>query len=660
MEWAQRSTRLLLVLGVIFLWATPALSQTVPPMTDHNSIPAIATDPLGDLHLVWLEGVVGEYTIMYSTGNGSRWSEPEMVIDDVSVIDLQILIRPDGVPCAVWSLLQLFQSCRQADGWTPVEVVAERSFSATYLGAYAPTGELEVLYLEPINSVFFDEILLNSADEVVTFLEFAIDSTGGYHAFWWDFTDGRGWMWSRSSDGGATWSSEASLAPTLPLAGGTLVGVDDRGAVHNVLLGAFEASHLSWTAGSGWSSIESVAFEVPAARGDLAIASDGDLVVVTAGTEGAFSLAKPAGAPWREPEQVEGTAGRSIDSVVIAPRRDGRAEVLWHEVGAEGFNQARVGGETLVSAVPTPMDLNLDPLVIATSVAITAGLLFLVPFPAEIFNNTLAAHHDEILGWVRRGKREGRRFWDSAWGILLFLVASALLYGFLDPGFGFNPSSVSTLAGLLIGVAITTFGFALPTLVLRRARSKEWGRLHALPLALLVGIGCVVLSRVIGFLPGYLYGIVLGVAFTREVSDQQEAGEVAVASAFVLALSVGSWVMLGLARGSSRAGVMADLGEAALATVVVSGFEALTIGLLPLGGMPGKVLFDQKKLWWIVIWGLSVLAFFHALVNPQSGYLIDSALVPVATTIGLLGGFTLFSFALWGFFRLRERRSLAR
>jgi hypothetical protein len=657
----KRSARFLLVLGVLLLLATPVFSQEVPPITDRNSIPALTTDTEGDLHVVWLEGVVGEYTILYSTDDGSGWSDPEAVIAEVSVIDLQILIRPDGVPCAVWSLLQMFQSCRQADGWTPAEVVAERSFSATYVGAFAPSGELEVLYLEPTTSIFFDEILLNSADEIVTFPEFVIDSTGGYHAFWWDFTDGRGWLWSHSRDGGATWSSEASLSTTLPLAGGTLVRVDDSGGVHNVLLGAFEASHLTWTAASGWSSIESVAFEVPVANGDMVVASDGDLIVVTAGTEGAFSISKPAGAGWDDPEPIEETVGRSIDSVQVAGRRDGRAEVLWHQVGAVGFNQVRVGGETLASAVPAVTDLNLDPLVIATSVAITAGLLFLVPFPAEIFNNTLAEHHDEILGWVRRRRKpEGRRFWDSPWGVLFFLVASALLYGFLDPAFGFNPSSALTFAGLLIGVAVTTFGFALPTLVLRRARAREWGRLRALPLALLIGIGCVLLSRLIGFLPGYLYGIVLGVAFTREVSDQQEANEVTFASTFVLALAVGSWVMLGLVRSGSGAGALTDLVEAALATVVVSGFEALTIGLLPLGGMPGKVLFDQKKVWWIVIWGLSVLAFFHALVNPQSGYLVDSALVPVATTIGLLVAFTLFSLALWGFFRLRQRRPIAK
>jgi hypothetical protein len=657
----RRSARLLLLFGVVFLLATPVFSQAVPLITDRNSAPAIVSDTQGDLHVVWLEGVVGDYSILYSTDDGSGWSDPETVVGEVSVIDLQILVRPDGVPCAVWSLLQLFQSCRQADGWTAAEVVAERSFSATYRSALTPSGELEVLYLEPISSVFFDDVLLNSADEVVTFPEFAIDSNGGYHAFWWDFTDGRGWMWSHSNDGGLTWSSEASLSITLPLAGGTLVGVDDRGAVHLVLLGAFQASYLRWTAESGWSSIESVGFDVPVASGDLAIASEGGLIVVTAGTGGAFSISKPAGAGWKAPEPIEGTGGRSIDSVLVAGRRDGRAEVLWHEVGAVGFNHARVGGETLVEAVPALTDLNLDPLVIATSVAITAGLLFLVPFPAEIFNNTLAEHHDEILGWFRRRKNRARsRFWSSAWGVLVFLAASALLYGFLDPAFGINASSASTFAGLLIGVAVTTFGFALPTLVLRRVKAKEWGRLRALPLALLIGIGCVVLSRLIGFLPGYLYGIVLGVAFTREVSDQQEANEGAVASTFVLALAVGSWVMLGLVRAGSGAGVLTDLVEAALATVVVSGFEALTIGLLPLGGMPGKALFDRKKLWWIVIWGLSVLAFFHALVNPQSGYLADSALVPVATTIGLLVAFTLLSFALWGFFRLRQRRALAR
>jgi hypothetical protein len=166
----------------------------------------------------------------------------------------------------------------------------------------------------------------------------------------------------------------------------------------------------------------------------------------------------------------------------------------------------------------------------------------------------------------------------------------------------------------------------------------------------------VLISRAINFVPGYLYGIVLGLAFTREIGEEEEAREVAVSSLVLLAGAVASWVMLGVIRSGDVVGFFDEVGEAALATVTVSAFEALAIGLLPLRGMPGRVLFAARKKWWLAIWGVSVLALFHALVNPQSGYLVSSALVPVATTVGLLVVFTLFSVGLWGFFALKDRR----
>jgi magnesium-transporting ATPase (P-type) len=311
-----------------------------------------------------------------------------------------------------------------------------------------------------------------------------------------------------------------------------------------------------------------------------------------------------------------------------------------------------------VASVPSITDLNLDPIVVATSLAVTAGVVFLVPFPAEMFNNTLVNHHEEIRRWFRRRREnnEARRFWDRPAGLVVFVVISALLFGFLDPSFGPNGDSVALFIGLLIGVVVTTLGFALPTLILRRARSKEWGRLRALPIALIVGVGCVVLSRVIGFVPGYLYGIVLGLAFTREVSEQDEAREVAVSAVVLLAVAILSWVALGAVRSGDGTGFAVDVGEAALATITVAAFEALTIGLLPLRGMPGRTLFANRKTWWIVIWGIAVLAFFHALVNPQSGYFSESTLVPVATTIALLVVFAAISVGMWGFFALKDRK----
>jgi hypothetical protein len=145
----------------------------------------------------------------------------------------------------------------------------------------------------------------------------------------------------------------------------------------------------------------------------------------------------------------------------------------------------------------------------------------------------------------------------------------------------------------------------------------------------------VVLSRFVGFLPGYLYGIALAVVFAAEVDDETEYREVVVTSAVLGVIAFAAWFGLGAVR--------------------VAAFEALVFGLLPIHGMPGKVLFSRRRWLWLVIWGIAVLAFFHVLINPRSGYLVDNALVPTVTTYALLGLFTLVSIGLWAWFRRSDR-----
>ena len=310
-----------------------------------------------------------------------------------------------------------------------------------------------------------------------------------------------------------------------------------------------------------------------------------------------------------------------------------------------------VGRARLVGSVPGPSEVNLEPLVVAASLGLTAGMLFLIPFPAEIFNNTVAEHHDRIRAWFRRRqKANGPAFWESLGGLLGALVLMALLYGFLDPGFGLNSASIPTFFGLVGGVLVTTLGFAVPTLLLRRARAGGWGRFRALPVALVVGVACVTISRLIGFLPGYLYGMVLALVFAGEVDDDAEAKEVTVTALVLLVLAVGAWFGLDAVRGSA-VGARSEIVEAALAMTTVAAFEGLVFGLLPIHGMPGRILFQRRRWLWAVIWGVAVLAFFHVLVNPQSGYLVDTAVVPVATTYGLLVAFSLVTLLLWAWSR---------
>jgi hypothetical protein len=649
-------------LGVVLLVLTLpsiAAAQSAPPIPDQNARPAMTTGPDGAQHVVWIEGPPGDQELLYSVLDGVTWSEPETVVSGISGLSPEVLVDPDGQPCVYWTLIPLFESCRVDGTWTaPVEVAVEAASSDFQL-ALTPEGDLRIMHLEAPNGVYYGDTLLNPADEVVTFPEFVSDSDGGLHAFWFDFTPDRGWVWSSSTDDGATWEPFESLSLSLPQAGGTLAAAAPDGGVHSVLLMGFRFEHRRWTPGSGWSGTELVEFTPGAIEGDLAVADDGSLTLVAATSEGVLVFGAGPDGGWVAQGLVPGTEERSIDAVLAGAGDDGQVTVLWHEVGAVGFNQAQVGGESLVSSVPSPAEINLDPAVVAVSVGLTAGTIFLFPFPAEIFNQTLAQNYDSIRGWFRRGRSQkgGRRFWDRPLGLALFLVVAAFLYGFLDPGFGLDSASAAVFLGLLIGVTVTTVGFALPAMVLRRARNGEWGRLRALPIALAIGVACVILSRAIGFVPGYLYAIVLAVVFVSEASRAEEAREVILSSVSLLAMGLAAWVWLGVVRSGDGSGFGADVGEAGLAMVTASALEALAFGLLPLHGLPGGVIFKERKWWWLVMWGVSVLVFFHVIINPQNGYLASSALVPAATTIGLLVLFALVSLGLWGFFAIRGRRA---
>jgi hypothetical protein len=599
---------------------------------------------------------LGSQEIQYSVWNGSVWSEPEEVVSDASVSGLTVLVRSEDEVCVYWTVIALVEICRVSGVWTePVEIASEAA-STEFRVAYTPGGELRILHLEPPTGVYYGDTQLNPGDEVVTFPRFVVDSDGGLHAFWLDFTPDRGWVWSYSSDDGSSWTTPESLSTTLPQASGTLVDIDSNGGVHSVLISGFELESRHWTLGSGWSDVEVVEFTPGAIGGDLAVDQSGALTVVAATSGGVLQFVRLPGVGWSDPEVVTGTEGRNIDDVLAASEGNG-AVVLWHELGAVGFNQTGLGGESLVSSIPSPNEVNLDPVVVAASLALSAGVIFLVPFPAEIFNNTLADHYDEIRGWFRRSQGEpSPGFWDRPLGLLLFLLGCSLLYGFLDPRFGANTASLVVWMGLFVGVLLTTVGFATPTILARHSRVGEWGRPRALPLALVIGAMCVLISRLVGFVPGYLYAVVIGLVFLHEATRSEAAREVMVSSLVLLALALGSWVGLGVIRTGSATGWAFDISEAALAMTTASAFEALAIGLLPIRGMPGSVLFAERKRVWIVVWGISVFAFFHFLVNPSNGYLVESSLVPVVTTVSLLVLFSVLSLGLWGFFNLRTKR----
>jgi hypothetical protein len=410
-------------------------------------------------------------------------------------------------------------------------------------------------------------------------------------------------------------------------------------------------------------------------------------------------------------EDLDNGAGLSW-SVNLGP---GASTVISHETFFSPVGRGPVQ-QPFGDSVPDPTKISLDPVVVATSIAVTAGVIVLVPFPSALFNSTLEENYEEVMagvgrvrGWLRRnwdrfllwvrGQIAARRaarsarpltepildpsssqpsqpiqpttqpatppftqptlaqpdFWRTPQGLVLFVVASALLYGFLDPTFGLNLTSLATFAGLALGLLIVVVAYGLPLLAFARSRRIPL-TVRALPATLVIGVVCVVISRVVNFQPGYLYGLIIGFIFARGVAAEHEARAEALAAGSSLLVAFVAWIGLAVLRGGAagdQGSLITATLEAASVTIVVAGLENAVFAMLPMRFLPGAAVFAWDRRIWALLIGLGLFGFVHVLLNPSAGYLADTTRTSFFTLIVLLVVFAAVSVLFWAWFRFR-------
>ncbi|MBV9935191.1 MAG: hypothetical protein JO367_12875 [Actinobacteria bacterium] len=333
---------------------------------------------------------------------------------------------------------------------------------------------------------------------------------------------------------------------------------------------------------------------------------------------------------------------------------------------------ASIHRSPISTAVPTPNQISFSPKSIAVSTAGALGLLFLIAFPSELFNSTLEEHYDEVRGWFPRRRvrprpggasKKGRDAPVSAAerGIKfgLFLVAGGILYALLSPSFGLNWSSVANVLGLTLSLIVVTIGFALPGMVYMRRRFHDSGYIEILPGTVLLAAACVLVSRAIHFQPGYLYGLIAGVAFRRELTKRAEGRLTAVSAAFVLVVSVVAWIVrvpIAHAASNGHPGFWLVVADAGLSSVFLLGLDSLVISLLPLRFLEGSKLRSWSKAGWATLFGVTLFAFVHLLLRPDSGYVANTRISPTGLVVGLFIAFGALSVVFWGYFRFRPAR----
>jgi hypothetical protein len=489
------------------------------------------------------------------------------------------------------------------------------------------------------------------------------------------------------SDDGVSWEPTAGAGADPAFNNSVLQAVTAGGVGYvaaglTVEIASFDAAFWTSTDGLRWvpATDPEGADEQPIM--DVAATPDGGLVAVGFGLLERGSIWESSdGTDWRQaPGSAElDLAGAEPRGVVGAPRSGGAD---WLAVGARGHRPDAATVLTasawttlelvtsFVGSLPTPLEISLDPVVIATGAAAAAGVVLVIPFPGALFNSTWEANADEIGRWGRSLRRRRGRvrsgsdagapsFWQRPLGIGAFFVISALLYSFLDPTFGPADigASLVTFAGIGAALVAGTLVFAVPTLVVHWLETREVGRLRVLPGTIAVAAACVLLTRLTGFQPGYLYGLVIGFIFATELGSAAAGRSAFIAAAWMLVVGLAAWIALIPVEAAAAGGSVGPmLMQATLTTLVVGGLEGVAIGLLPMRFLPGEAVLAWSRRAWATLFGIGVFAFLHVLINPSSGYLADTERAPLLTIVVLLAAFGAASVGLWAWFRFRPTR----
>jgi hypothetical protein len=348
---------------------------------------------------------------------------------------------------------------------------------------------------------------------------------------------------------------------------------------------------------------------------------------------------------------------------------------------------------------------------IANAGIAVAAILF-ITFPANIFNQTFSTNYDEILLIVGRWRRRARKLIGlkekdtpvdtpptpaasataatdvpSADGVTqetgsplvtspaptvatgrasmpwfaIVLILGAILGGLLNPAFGANGTSLASFLSTLLA-----FGFGATISWFIAHRFRQWHHygtttyLKALPLGLGIAALCVLVSRTSHFQPGYLYGVVVSIAFADTIADRHNAHLTAISilsTMTVAMLAWFAWIPVNHVALEHVTNIPLSVLDDVLGSIFVGGLVGTVVGLLPLVTMPGHTLITWRKDAWAAVMVVAMFLLISVEMRPASGptHAGGAPWVTVLVLFLLFGGGT---FAMRWFFAHRSYTSV--
>ena len=308
------------------------------------------------------------------------------------------------------------------------------------------------------------------------------------------------------------------------------------------------------------------------------------------------------------------------------------------------------------------------------SLALLAVLTLLVA--TTVFNSTLEENATEIesfvkrisgapkaapafaaLGWISEEEAGGKSPWLHFLKPFLIVLATAVIYALLEPGFGLNEQTMVVVAALIAGITVSTFLYEGGQVLWSTKRYDTPASMRVYPLAILIAIGCVGLTRITNLHPGIIFGFVTAAAiFPRGEMPREANGKIVAVPLMLLMLAAFvAFLLIDPLHDftTSHPSVYASLPETIAVAVFVGGAGSALLILIPVTFNDGEKIWKWSKLIWFGMALPATFAFIHVIVNDEDyGEIAEST--NTMTLLVLCAIVLIVAAVTWLFFRMRN------
>lgn len=288
----------------------------------------------------------------------------------------------------------------------------------------------------------------------------------------------------------------------------------------------------------------------------------------------------------------------------------------------------------VLSTLPTLVDA-ARPANVVWAVALTIILVILVALPTSLLNSAVEHGTERLAAWRKRmwpvrtrtagtpektpqdgtvvsKKPVALAGWPLA---AIGVLAAALISSFVDPGFGFNGASVRTFFSILVSFMLDAVaGWFVLIWLVRRAIPSATARFHFAPATLLIVLAAVVFTRLTGFQPGIVFGLVAGVTFGAVVATADKARNALIGLGYSFVVAILGWVGYCLLSGIAHPNGAVVFIQETFSAMAIGGIAALPIALVPLRGLTGHAVFSWNRWVWAGAYAIGLLGFFFVLM----------------------------------------------